>query len=145
MRRRFKRGVIDHLERRLIEVTLVVRVRIEEETLGATFHDDQNLKGFFRIRPVFLRIEPTFESSFLGSFEGLVMVVAGFTDAFWTGAFAGSLVGAGFGASAGGTWLASAGCASGVGLTSGTGFDVVAVLCTGVSTTGGVVFRCVET
>jgi hypothetical protein len=36
--RRFKRGVVDYLERRLIEVTLFVRVRIEEETLGATLH-----------------------------------------------------------------------------------------------------------
>ena len=33
---------------------------------------DQNLNGFFRIRPVFLRIELTLESSFLGSAAGLV-------------------------------------------------------------------------
>ena len=77
---------------------MFVRVRIEEETLGATFHECQNLKGFFRIRPVFLRIEPTFESSFLGSFE--VVVFGVFTDAFLTGAAAGCLVGAGFGSSA---------------------------------------------
>lgn len=30
--------VVHHFERRLVEVTLLVRVRIEEETLGATFH-----------------------------------------------------------------------------------------------------------
>jgi hypothetical protein len=36
----FKRGVVNDLEHRLIEVTLLVRVRIEEETLGATLHGD---------------------------------------------------------------------------------------------------------
>ena len=60
----------------------------------------QSLKGFFRMRPVFLRIEPTFESSFFfGSFE--VVVLAVFTDAFLAGGVAGCLVGAGFGSSTG--------------------------------------------
>ena len=80
---------------------MFVRVGIEEETLGATFHDGQNLKGFFRMRPVFLRIEPTFESSFFGS-AGCVAAVV-FTGAFLPGAAAGCLVGvAGFGSSTAG-------------------------------------------
>jgi hypothetical protein len=38
--RGFKRGVVNDLEHRLIEVTLLVRVRIEEQTFGATLHGD---------------------------------------------------------------------------------------------------------
>ena len=90
------------------------------------------------MRPVFLRIEPTFESSFLGSGLGAA-VFAGLTGAFLTG---GSLVGAGLGCSGVGTWMASDGCACGVGFTSETGFDVLAALTGGISMTG---FRCVET
>ena len=71
-------GVVHELERCLIEIAADVRVRIEEEALGATLHGTggsriQNLKGFLRMRPVFLRIEPTFESSFFGSAVGLVV------------------------------------------------------------------------
>lgn len=104
----------------------------------------QSLKGFLRMRPVFLRIEPTLLPSFFGSsFEVVVLVV--FTDAFLTGAVAGCFACAGLGSSAGGTGLASGdGCACGVGFTSGTGIDVPAALA-GVSMTGGVVFRCVDT
>lgn len=93
------------------------------------------------MRPVFLRIEPTFESSFLGSVG--VAVLAVFTGAFFAGVVAG-LVGAGFGSSVcGGTWLASVswdGCASGVGFTAGTGLEVAA-LAAGVSMTGSMVLR----
>ena len=105
----------------------------------------QSLNGFLRMRPVFLRIEPTFESSFLGSsFE--VVVLAVFTGAFLTGAVAGCLGSAGFGSSTGGaTWIASDDdCACGVGFTSGAGFDVSAALA-GVSTTCCVAFRCMDT
>ena len=62
-------GVVNGLEQRLVEVAFFVGVRIEEEALRATFHlhvRGQNLKGFLRMRPVFLRIELTFESSFFG-------------------------------------------------------------------------------
>ena len=62
----------------------------------------QNLKGFFRMRPVFLKNEPTLESSFLGSAAG-VAVFAGLTDVFLMGAAAGSLVGTGLGSSGVGT------------------------------------------
>ena len=66
-------SLANNLEGCLIEVAFFVRVRIEEETLGAPFHSNQNfLKGFFRMRPVFLRIELTLESSFRGSGERLV-------------------------------------------------------------------------
>ena len=94
-------GVVNNFEECFVEVAVFVRIRIEEETLGATFHDGQSLKGFFRMRPVFLRIEPTFESSFLGSsFEDVVLAV--FTDAFLAGAAAGCLARAAFGSSTGG-------------------------------------------
>jgi hypothetical protein len=68
-------SVVHALEGRLIEVAADVRFRIEEEALGATLHGKrgsgiQNLKGFLSMRPVFLRIEPTFESSFASSFLG---------------------------------------------------------------------------
>ena len=63
-------GVVNNFERCFVEVAMFVRVGVEEETLGATFHDVQNLKGFFKMRPVFLRIEPTFESSFFVSSAG---------------------------------------------------------------------------
>ena len=60
------------------------------------------------MRPVFLRIEPTFESSFFGSLASFeVAVLAVFTDAFLAGAVAGCLVGAGFGSSAGAVNLTS--------------------------------------
>ena len=39
--RRFKSRIVDDFEYCLIEVTLFVRVRIEEETLGATLHGDR--------------------------------------------------------------------------------------------------------
>jgi len=99
-----KGGVVHRFERRLIEVALFVRVRIEEEALGAAFHRGQNLKGFLRMRPVFLRIEPTFESSFFGSV--FVVGVGGkvFTAGFLTlaGAAATDLTSVALGSSAAG-------------------------------------------
>ncbi len=85
----------------------------------------QNLKGFLRMRPVFFRMLPTFESSFFSSTLALAGVGAGLGAVFLTGAGAAAaaagLAGSGFGSSADG-------CASGVGTTSGTGFDVLAAL-----------------
>ena len=134
------------LEGRLIEVTLRVRVRIEEEALGAAFHRGdrqvgyivldrcQNLKGFLRMRPVFFRMEPTFESSFFSASVALAGVGVGLGAVFLTGAAAATegLGGSGFGSS-------TDGCASGVGFTSGTGFDVLAAL----DSTGGMSLSCV--
>ena len=85
------------------------------------------MNGFLRMRPVFFRMLPTFESSFFSSTFGLVGVGAGLAAAFLTGNAAGTaeaaagLAGSGFGSSADG-------CASGLGFTSGIGFDVVAAL-----------------
>ena len=74
----------------MIEVTSLIRVGIEEETLGAAFHykisgceteftsfarpidRNQNLKGFLRILPVFFRMDPTLFSSFFCSVEAFV-------------------------------------------------------------------------
>lgn len=137
-------GVVNNFKKRFIEVATFVRFRIEEETLGATFHDGQSLNGFFRMRPVFLRIEPTLLSSFFGSSFAVVVLVV-FADAFLTGAVAGCLVGAGLGSSAAGTGTGSIdGSGCGVGFTSGAGMDVLAAV-DGVSMTGGVAFRCVDT
>lgn len=117
-------GIVDRFEWSLVEVTLLVRVRIEEEALGAAFHLDgiQNLNGFLSTRPVFFRNEPTFESSLLGS--GLVctatrvFAAAGF---FGGGTTAAGLVVGDFGSSADG-------CTSGVGYPTGKGLDVLAAL-----------------
>lgn len=52
------------------------------------------------MRPVFLRIEFTFESSFLGSVVLFcVVVVDGLADVFFVAADVGALVGSGFGSS----------------------------------------------
>ena len=94
--------VVNVLERSLIEVTRRVGVGEDEEALGAAFHGRgfygssepdlhgcQSLKGFLRMRPVFLRIEPTFESSFFSAVArvaGFVCkLVDAFVEAFFTG------------------------------------------------------------
>lgn len=43
--RRIERTVIDDFERSFVEVAVVVRIRIEEETLGAAFHCGTKLSG----------------------------------------------------------------------------------------------------
>lgn len=76
------------------------------------------------MRPVFFRMLPTFESSFFSTFAWAgVAAGAGLGAVFLTGAEAATegLAGSGFGSSADG-------CASGVGITSGTGFDVLAAV-----------------
>jgi len=97
---RFQLCFINDHERRVIEVALLVGFGVDEEALGATFHTvtsgvhigvmrsfrlTQNLKGFFSIRPVFLRIEPTFDSSFFGSAAGFGGVIDAWTVAFFAG------------------------------------------------------------
>ena len=42
-----KGGVVNRFERRLIEVALFIRVRIEEEALGAAFHGGSEFERFF--------------------------------------------------------------------------------------------------
>lgn len=85
------------------------------------------------MRPVFLRIDPTFDSSFLGwvvdfvcgvGIVGAVFAAAGFL----AGATTGCVAPAGLGSSSFGD---SEGGATGVGLTTGAGFAVV------VAVTGG--------
>ena len=79
------------------------------------------------MRPVFFRMLPTFESSFFSSTLAFAGVGAGLAAAAalfagTTAAATGSgLAGCGFGSSA-------AGCDSGVGFTSGAGFDVLAAV-----------------
>ena len=109
----------------------------------------QNLKGFLRIRPVFLRSEFTFESSFFGSVFEVVFAAAG-TAAFLEGTAAGCLTGAGlrssgagFGSSSAGAWITSEAVTSGVGFTSGAGIVVLAALA-GMSIPGAAL-RCMET
>ena len=41
----FERAVIDNFERSFVEVAVFVRIRIEEETLGAAFHCGTKLSG----------------------------------------------------------------------------------------------------
>ena len=90
--------------------------------------EGQNLKGFLRMRPVFFRMEPTFDSSFFSSTFGLAGAGAGLAATFLTGAAAtaavAGLAGSGFASS-------TDGCDSGVGFTSGTGFDTLAAVGTG--------------
>ena len=76
------------------------------------------------MRPVFFRMLPTLESVFFSSTFVLVGVGAGLTAAFFAGSAAAA--GAGFGGSGFGS--SAAGCDSGVGLTSGAGFDVLAAV-----------------
>ena len=76
------------------------------------------------MRPVFFRMFPTFDSFFFSLTLAFAGVGGGLAAAavFLTGAGATeALAGSGFGSSADG-------CASGVGCTSGTGFDVLAAL-----------------
>ena len=132
--RRTRRGIdlsfANKLESSLIEVASFVRVRIEEETLGASFHWNQNLKGFFRMRPVFLRMELTLESCFFGSFFGSGVLLVWLTDVafvagFLTGA-AGPLTIAGLVSSFAGVGSAD-GCGSGVGMFTGAALKVLGV------------------
>ena len=129
------RGVVNVLERGLIEVTRRVRVRKDEEALGAALHirdltdvqnriytDLQSLKGFFRMRPVFFRRLPTFESCFFSSTFAFAGVTGGLAGVFFTGTAAAAAVG--FGSSAFGSSVD--------GRTSGVGF-IAAVGCGGTS------------
>jgi hypothetical protein len=94
------------------------------------------LNGFLRMRPVFFRMLPTLESSFFSSTVALAGMGVGLGAAFLDGtaAAAGAAVvrlgDSGFGSSAGGFGSSAGGCGSGsgVGFTSGTGFDVLAAL-----------------
>ena len=44
----FDLGVVDNFERSFVEVAVFVRVRKEEETLGATFHDASEFERFLQ-------------------------------------------------------------------------------------------------
>ena len=73
---------------------------------------------------------PTFESSFFSSTFGFAGAAAGLAEAFFTGTAA-AVAAAGLGGS--GFASSADGCASGVGFTCGTEFDVLAALgCVGV-------------
>src|SRR6185503_19417288 len=136
--RGLKRVDVDDFERCLVEITLFVRVRIEEETLGATLHGGeplrglhgcQSLKGFLRMRPVFLRIEPTFDSSFFSTVTGFgCELVDNLVVAFFTGtaAVAGfdAIV---FGSSTGGCGSGS-GADTCAGVSTGKGFVVLSTV-----------------
>ena len=93
----------------------------------------QNLNGFLRMRPVFFRMLPTLESSFFSSTFALVVgdgAGLAATATFLTGAADAAVVvlgGSGF-ASGSGFGSSVDGCDSGVGLTSATGFDVLAAV-----------------
>ena len=86
------------------------------------------------MRPVFLRIEPTFDSSFFGSGAGLVGVTdADFTGWFLPGLVSGCLAGAGFGSLGAGACTSCDGCGSGVEFTTGAaGSGAVAAAAGGV-------------
>ena len=87
----------------------------------------QNLNGFLRMRPVFFRMLPTLESSFFSSTFALVVGDgAGLGAVFFTGTAAAVVATAGLAGS--GLGPSVDGCDSGVGLTSATGFDVLAAV-----------------
>lgn len=44
-------GVVNHFEECFVEVATFVRFRIEEETLGATFHDSSEFEGLLQDAP----------------------------------------------------------------------------------------------
>lgn len=99
---------------------------------------DQNLNGFLSIFPVFLRIDPTFESFFFGSTG---FTAAGLVTAFLAG---GTTAGAAAGLGAG-----AVGCFSGSGVGSGgagVSTDEAAGTLAGAkfSTGGGATLRGVE-
>ena len=84
------------------------------------------MKGFLRMRPVFFRMLPTFDSSFFSSTFAFTGVGAGLAAAaaFLTGGVAAAA--AGFGGSDFGS--SADGCAAGVGCISGSGFEVLAAV-----------------
>ena len=92
----------------------------------------QNLKGFLRIRPVFLMMEPTFESSFFGSVWVIGVGGKVFTAGFLT--FVAALA-AGLTSSVGlGSSTAGCGCEAGAGTTSGATFELLRAMgITGIS------------
>lgn len=48
--RGFERTLIDNFERSFVEVAVFVRIRIEEETLGAAFHCGTTLSGIHTLK-----------------------------------------------------------------------------------------------
>ena len=120
--RGFDLSFVNNFQSRLIEIAPFVSVRIEEETLGATFHRriscQSFLKGFERKRPVFFRIELTFGSSFFGSSARFVSETeGGFFEEVLTGAVAGCLTATGLASSSFG--CTASGVGSGVGMVTG--------------------------
>ena len=93
------------------------------------------------MRPVFFRMLPTFESSFFSSTFALAGVGVGLAATFLTGAAVAAALVSGFGSSADGFGSSADGCASGVGITSGTGFDVLAVVAGGGVSAIGLTLR----
>ena len=96
------------------------------------------------MRPVFFRMLPTFESSLFYSTISLICAGTGLVGAFFTATGTAAAAAVALGAALG-FGSSVDGCASGVGFTSGTGFEVLAALGSGGMSAVCVAFLWIET